>query len=124
MTPTGCKWKGEECTITTKMVCPPIYLYFRIYQKEDGTLGTYTGITTDMKRRQKEHEMGLCKTTNRFDKSYKLKEIRYILINDLNPTTIWTFTNHSFALRLEGLIKRMRINKKLDFSDKWDKWSG
>lgn len=90
---------------------PPTYLYIRIYWGENKIV-IYTGITTDMVRRQREHNMNLSKTTMRYAKAYTLKEIRY----KEQPAHI--------AKRYEKTFKRYGTMKKLKMSHNWKRWAG
>ena len=67
------------------------------------------GITTNMKRRQKQHSEGLSRTTNRYNKSYKLQEIRYKEIINLND---------------EMTFKKLSTRTKLNKSKNWVRWTG
>lgn len=84
------------------------FIYLRVYEKEDNTLITYTGITNDMKRRQQQHAKGNVTTTNRYNKTYSLKEIRYNSIIDL---------------KTEQKFKLYSLSTKLSFSKNWSRWS-
>jgi len=84
-----------------------IYLYLKVYKKDFGTYITYTGITTNMQKRQQEHEKGVCRTTKRFNKSYILKEIRYIQVADKTE---------------EQKFKRLNLLGKLNLSDNWSRF--
>jgi len=92
-----------------------LIIYLRIYKSYNDRFIIYTGITRDMKRRQLEHLTGLCRTTNRYNKSYKLIEIRYKEYEEL-----------SFLMleELENKFKKMKLIDKIRISDLWERWVG
>ncbi|MBP3200416.1 MAG: GIY-YIG nuclease family protein [Lachnospiraceae bacterium] len=77
--------------------------YTYILQCENGIL--YTGITTDYKRRLKEHkgEDGLLKGA-KFTKSHKPEKI----------VALWKTDNRSDASKLETRIKKLKKSEKLE----------
>lgn len=81
---------GESC-----------FIYVRIYEKTNGVLTTYTGITSNMERRQKQHELGMTRTTNRF-KNYKLINIKFTKLN--NCVYEYTFKKYSIKKKI-NIIK-------------------
>ena len=99
---------------------PPTYIYCRTYvERIEGKnkprqyfvpiYHHYIGITTNMKRRMKEHEKGLCRTTNRYNKSYKHISTRYKEIKDL---------------RYEQVFKKYSTYKKTELILTWMRWVG
>lgn len=85
----------------------PTTVYIRIYSDSE-RYHTYVGITSDMKRRQKEHEVGLCRTTNRFNKSYRLVQIRYKVTN--------------MAGIMEQKLKKYNTSQRMKYSADWQRW--
>ena len=77
--------------------------YVYIIECKDGTL--YTGITTDVKRRFKEHSLG---RGGSYTKSRKAKKLIYTEESK----------NRSSALKREAEIKRWKREKKLVLIDK------
>lgn len=75
----------------------------------------YSGITNNMARRQKEHAEGKCRTTNRYNKSYKLIGIKFMAYYE-NP-------RHNIE-DLEKKFKKMSIANKLKESISWERWRG
>tara|TARA_Y100000310_G_scaffold345798_1_gene470098 strand:- start:7133 stop:7465 length:333 start_codon:yes stop_codon:yes gene_type:complete len=107
-------------TSTTKGFCADgaYCLYLIIYEKNDGhlttteaLLTTYTGITMNLKRRLLQHEHGSTRTTKRFNKSYQLKEVRFI-----------EFWNKTDCKKYEKIIKKFSVYKKLNYSSNWFRW--
>ena len=78
------------------------YIYARIYERF-----LYIGITKNMQKRQKEHKEGNCRSTNRFNKCDKIKEIRYKEIDDS---------------LYEKRFKHIPKFKKLKMITSWDRW--
>ena len=77
--------------------------YVYILECKDGTL--YTGITTDVKRRFREHSLG---KGGAYTRSKKVKKVLYTE----------QFKNKSEALKREYKIKNFRRDKKLDLIKK------
>ncbi len=96
-----------------------IYLYTRIYEMPDcvgrGNLRFYTGITRNIDRRQREHNNNVgCRTTTRYNKSYKLLNIYYI------DTLCRNFKD---AQRLETKFRKCSNDKKLRIIKSiWTRW--
>ena len=86
---------------------PDTFLYIRIYGTKE-SYKIYTGTTSNMERRQKEHDKGYCSTTKKLNK-LPLLEIRYTKIKD----RIY-----------EKTFKKYNNKKKVLQSYKWDRWSG
>lgn len=61
----------------------------------------YTGYTTDMKRRYKEHEQGSSKC--RYTQSFPPKKLM----------ATWSFDNKSDALKMEAKIKKLSREQKI-----------
>lgn len=77
--------------------------YVYIIECKDNTL--YTGITTDVKRRFKEHSMG------RGGSYTKAKKVKKLLYSEESE-------NRSSALKREGEIKSWKREKKLELINK------
>lgn len=77
-------------------------IYARIYERL-----LYIGITNNMFRRQKAHNEGKSRTTNRFNKTDRLKEIKFKEINNIN---------------YEKSFKQIPKYKKLKMISKWKRW--
>lgn len=92
---------------------PPTYIYIRIYTDKNYGVRIYTGITTTMKNRQQQHNKNLTRTTNRFNKAFKLKEIRYIELD-----------TKAYAIKYEKTFKNYTDSKKLKVSKNWMRWVG
>jgi len=91
------------------------YIYARVYINKLHTKRIiYSGITDDMYRRQKEHEDGKSITTNRYNKSYLLSEIRY---------KEYEIPRHVIE-DLEKRFKRLKLNDKMDEITNWEVFSG
>ena len=78
------------------------YIYLMIFNKN-----TYTEITNNLNRRFTEHNNGSTRTTNKFNKSQKLNEIRYKKINNKN---------------YEKTFKHYTRTRKMKYSENWDRW--
>jgi len=89
------------------------YIYVRIYQDSHDKLVFYTGITEDMSRRQEQHDLGLCRTTNRYNKSYKLKEIKYKGYDEVTLVML---------RELERKFKKLELKHKIEMTDYWEVW--
>lgn len=99
-----------------KMTPSPCYLYCRIYEKDGDNLIIYTGITTDMKRRQHEHNEGKSRTTNRFNKSFNFKEVFFR-----------KFDSKYEALKYEKYFKKLtngHKTKKVLHMNLFKRWTG
>jgi len=85
------------------------YIYILIY-KDKQKKTSYIGITNGLSRRFIEHIKGKVRTTNRFNKSYKLDEIRFNFIG-----------SKELAKLKEKRMKHYSLKKKLIVSENWNR---
>ncbi len=91
---------------------PPTYIYTIMYKDKLLKIHFYTGITSNLDRRMTEHLLGITRTTNRFNKSYNIMEVRYreFDVNSVND--------------YEKVFKKYSRDKKLKITQMWKRLAG